>query len=153
MLHDLTLRNIEGWAPRDNVPATNALSQQKIQSMDDVERWWYAKLMDGILPNAKNDWHESKVIVIKSQLRADYAEYAKDQGVYRKADEVQFGMRLGKLIRLENTQTKPADTDYGVKTDRLGRASAYSIPPLADCRQRMEEKLGTRVDWPHDALD
>lgn len=155
MLYDLLKRNIEGWAPRDDVPTTSALVDQKVMTMDDVERWWYNKLLDGILPNARGDWHESSVTVIKEHLRADYAEFAKDQRVYRPADPVAFGMRLNKLVggRLENTQVKPDDADYTVKVDRMGRASASKLPSLADCRDMMEAKLGSKVPWPKDALD
>jgi hypothetical protein len=155
MLFDLLARDIEGWAPRDEVPATSALVDQKVMTMDDVERWWYNKLLDGILPNARGDWHEGSVVVIKEHLRADYADFAKDQRVYRPADPVSFGMRLNKLVagRLENTQVKPDDTDYAVKVDRAGRASATKIPSLEDCRRTMEDKLGAKVPWPKDAFD
>lgn len=155
MLHDLLTRDIDGWAPRDDVPATSALVDQKVMSMDDVERWWYNKLLDGIMPNARGDWHEGHIVVIKELLRADYADFAKDQRTYRPADPVSFGMRLNKLVggRLENTQTKPGDTDYAIKVDRMGRASATRIPSLAECREIMEAKLGAKVPWPKDAFD
>lgn len=155
MLHDLLVRNIEGWAPRDDVPATSALVDQKVMTMDDVERWWYNKLLEGILPNARGDWHESGVTIVKEHLRSDYADFAKDQRVYRPADPVSFGMRLNKLVggRLENTQVKPDDADYSIKVDRMGRASASKLPSLAECREMMEAKLGSKVPWPKDALD
>jgi len=155
LLHDLLARNIGDWAPRDNVPATSALVDQKVMTMDDVERWWYNKLLDGILPNARGDWHEGPVVVIKEHLRADYADFARDQRVYRPADPVSFGMRLNKLVsgRLENTQVKPDDADYSVKVDRMGRASATKVPSLADCRELLELKLGTGMQWPRDAFD
>jgi hypothetical protein len=155
MLFDLLARDIDGWAPRDDVPATTALVDQKVMTMDDVERWWYNKLLDGILPNARADWHEGPTVVIKEHLRADYADFAKDQRVYRPADPVSFGMRLNKLLggRLENTQVKPDESDYAVKVDRMGRASASKLPSLADCRGLMEAKLGSKVNWPRDALD
>ncbi|UIS24726.1 bifunctional DNA primase/polymerase [Xanthomonas phage vB_Xar_IVIA-DoCa6] len=155
MLFDLLARNINGWAPRDDVPSTSALVDQKVMTMDDVERWWYNKLLEGILPNARGDWHEGPVTVIKEHLRADYSDFAKDQRVYRPADPVSFGMRLNKLVsgKLENTQVKPGDEDYTVKVDRMGRASASKLPSLDDCRAMMEAKLGSKVQWPKDALD
>lgn len=155
MLYDLLMRNIDGWAPRDDVPATSALVDQKVMTMDDVERWWYNKLLDGIMPNARGDWHETGVVVIKEHLRADYLDFAKDQRVYRPADPVSFGMRLNKLLtgRLVNTQVKPDDADYSIKVDRMGRASASKLPSLHECRELMETKLGSKVPWPKDALD
>ena len=155
MLHDLLLRDIEGWAPRDEVPATQALVDQKVLTMDDVERWWYNKLLDGMLPNARGDWHDGGVTVIKEHLRSDYLEFAKEQRVYRPADPVSFGMRLNKLLNGEmaNTQVKPDDADYAVKVDRMGRASASKLPRLSWCRELIEVRFGSKVEWPRDALD
>ncbi len=145
MLHELLLRDIGDWAPRDGVPATKALMDQKVMTMDDVEKWWYGKLVDGLLPCADGDWETGEVTAIKSLLRADYAEFAKDQRVYRPADEVSFGMRLSKLVPLKNVLLKPRDTDFGVKTSKDGRASGYRIPSLAECRLKMEEKFGSTM--------
>jgi hypothetical protein len=155
MLFDLLVRDIGVWAPRHDVPATSALVDQKVMSMDDVERWWYNKLLDGMIPNMRGDWHEEPIVVIKEHLRADYAEFARDQRSYRPADPVSFGMRLNKLLngRLENTQTKPEDSDYAVRVDRMGRASAAKLPSLRDCRKIMEERMGGAINWPKDALD
>ncbi len=156
MLWDLLQRDIAGWAPRDNVPATSALIDQKVQTMDDVERWWYNKLLDGMIPNARGDWHDSTVVVVKEHLRGDYLDFAKEQRVYRPADPVAFGMRLNKLLAGEmiNTQVKPDDADYAVKVDRKGRASASKLPMLRVCRAIMETRFGSKVNWPvDDALD
>lgn len=147
MLHELLTRELGDWAPRDAVPATRALVSQKVMTMDDIERWWYGKLVDGMLQVADGDWSAGSVTAIKTLLRADYAEYARDQRVYRPADEVAFGMRLKKLVKLSNTQVKPRDGDFGVKTDSAGRASAYKVPSLAECRRAMEEALGMPIQW------
>jgi hypothetical protein len=146
MLHDLLTRDIGEWTPRNSVPATKALMKQKIMSMDDVERWWYGCLMDGMLPGA-GDWDQGRVVVIKETLRADYLEFAKEQRTYRPADQVAFGMRLAKLVSATNTQTKPPDDAYGLKVDRNGRASAYALPSLAECRQSFEKKMGAALEW------
>jgi hypothetical protein len=150
MLHELLTRDIENWAPRDTVPATKALMKQKIMSMDDVERWWYGRLVDGMLPGG-DEWGvytESGLTIIKEVLRADYLEFAKEQRAYRPADAIAFGMRLGKLVHLTNTQMKPADDQYGIRVDKGGRASAYKIPPLSECRQSFEKKMGAELEWP-----
>jgi hypothetical protein len=150
MLHELLTRDIEDWAPRDNVPATRALMKQKVMSMDDIERWWYGRLVDGMIPNVP-DWEKvpegATATCIKELLRADYLEFAKEQRTYRPADAVAFGMRLGKLVRLSNTQVKPPDDVYGIKVDSLGRASAYRVPGLAECRRLFEEKMGASLNW------
>lgn len=155
MLHDLLLHDLNGWAPRDEVPATKALVDQKIMTMDDIERWWYNKLLEGMLPNARGEWQETGVVVIKEHLRSDYLDFAKEQRVYRPADPVAFGMRLNKLLNgeLVNTQVKPDEDDYTVKVDRMGRASASKIPSLGACRKMMDDRFGAGNAWPKDAFD
>lgn len=149
MLYDLLTRDIKDWAPRHKVPATKALMKQKVLSMDDVERWWYTKLMDGMLPNTP-DWHQVEVgtvACIKETLRMDYIEFTKEMRVHRPADQVAFGMRLSKLVKLTNCQVKPPDDVYALKVDSLGRASAYRMPGLNECRTQFETKMGAAVDW------
>lgn len=148
MLHELLTRDIDGWAPRDTVPATQALMKQKIMSMDDVERWWYGRLVDGMLPDG-DDWDRGSITIIKEVLRADYLDFAKEQRTYRPADAVAFGMRLNKLVSATNTQLKPADDQYGIKVDRNGRAPGYKLPGLAEARASFERKMGATLEWPH----
>jgi hypothetical protein len=103
-----------------------------------------------MIPNVP-DWEKvpegATATCIKELLRADYLEFAKEQRTYRPADAVAFGMRLGKLVRLSNTQVKPPDDVYGIKVDSLGRASAYRVPGLAECRRLFEEKMGASLNW------
>jgi hypothetical protein len=146
MLHDLLTRDLGNWSPRDSVPATQALMKQKIMSMDDVERWWYGCLVDGMLPDA-GDWAEGGVVVVKETLRNDYLLFAKEQRTYRPADAVSFGMRLLKLVAAKNTQVKPPDDAYGLKVDKHGRASAYNLPSLTECRSSFEAKMGAKLEW------
>jgi hypothetical protein len=150
MLYDLLTRDLKDWAPRHSVPATNALMKQKIMSMDEVQRWWYTKLSDGMLPGV-DGWDEmpagQTVACIKETLRQDYLEFAKEMGCRRPADQVSLGMRLGKLVTLQNTQVKPPDDGYTLKVDSKGRASAYKMPGLLDARREFEERMGATLNW------
>jgi hypothetical protein len=150
MLHDLLTMDLGDWAPRDNVPATRALLQQKEMTMSDVERWWYGMLVEGSIAKAKGEWRHGPIVVVKEHLRAEYLEYAKEQRAYRPADSIEFGRRLAKLVPYKNTQTKPGDSDYGLKVDDKGRASAYSLPSLAECRSAFETTMGGAIDWPRE---
>lgn len=150
MLHELLIRDLKGWAPRQNIPVTDALVEQKYMSMDDVSRWWYNRLLDGFLPNSRGNWSTEPIVILKEHLRNDYTEFSKEQRAYRPADPVYFGRRLNALLggTLKNCQVKPDDTEYMVRVDAKGRASAHTLPSLPECRVWMEQKLGGPVEWP-----
>lgn len=42
-------RDITGWSPRDNIPKTVALMQQKLYSLNLVESWWVDTLSSGLI--------------------------------------------------------------------------------------------------------
>ncbi len=147
MLYDLLKRDITDWAPRDNIPATDALLEQKLNSMDDVEAWWYGILMNHILPHPHGNWLEGPVNVVKSHLRASYAEYAKEQRAYRPADDREFGVRLKKLVSYSGKQIKPHGDETNIQVDVYGRATAYVLPSLIECRRQFEVKLGHTPKW------
>lgn len=50
MLYELMLRDITDWAPRQKIPQSDALIEQKLHSMDIEYEWIYAHLSDGFLP-------------------------------------------------------------------------------------------------------
>lgn len=150
LLYDLLNYDLGDWAPRDHVPATQALMDQKVMTMSDIERWWYNKLVDGVLPGARGDWRHGKVVVVKDAMRADYLEFAREQRVFRPADSIALGMKLKNLVNgdMVNTQVKVAEDDYTTKVDKHGRASAAKIPSLNECRKIMEAHFGGAITWP-----
>ena len=148
MLYELLNRDIKGWAPRMDIPKTKAFVDQVLRSMSDVESWWFSKLMDGVLPNQRLEWHEEDTAVVKDYLRNDYLDYAKKLGVRRTADPIAFGMNLKRLIPgLLGRQVKATEDDVGITVDRSGRAQAYFIPSLQACREAFEKKLGGHFAW------
>lgn len=147
LLYDLQMRELGDWAPRTNVPVTQALVKQKVMSMDDVQRWWYAKLINGTLPDDRDGWHTGPTRAVKQLLRADYLEMARELRVNRPADEITFGMRLVKLVAVKNTQIKLGMDDIGISCDKNSKASAYAIPSLEDCRAQFEKAIGAKMNW------
>lgn len=154
LLHDLVDYDLGEWAPRDHVPATQALIDQKVMTMTDVERWWYNKLVEGVLPGARGDWRKGNIVVVKDAMRLDYLEFAKEQRVFKPADSIALGMKMKALLNGEitNTQVKVADDDYTTKVDKLGRASASKLPSLNSCRKMMEMRFGGAVYWPKESM-
>ena len=46
-LHDMLKRDLDGWHPREDVPTTEAMGEQKLHGLKEVGRWWYEILRDG----------------------------------------------------------------------------------------------------------
>ncbi len=55
MLHDLLTLDLGGWHPREDIPRTDALDQQKLLSLSPADQWWLEMLRDGCLPGAEAD--------------------------------------------------------------------------------------------------
>src|SRR5262249_36644667 len=53
MLYDLLRLDLEGWHPRYDIPQTQALVDQKVQSLDGLQQCWLAKLSTGETPTAQ----------------------------------------------------------------------------------------------------
>src|SRR5262249_14851223 len=50
MMHDLLAMNLKGWHPRNDVPQTRALQEQKLHSLSPENHWWLGLLQTGELP-------------------------------------------------------------------------------------------------------
>jgi hypothetical protein len=48
MLYDLLRLDLEGWHPRDNVPQTQALLDQKMLGLSGLQQWYVHKLSIGV---------------------------------------------------------------------------------------------------------
>ena len=78
MLYDLLEMDLDGWHPRYDIPQTEALIEQKVQSLDGFEQWWFAKLNTGEtpMPQMKNPrWVLSKRLLeeaVEHNARAKY---------------------------------------------------------------------------------
>jgi hypothetical protein len=52
MLYDLLKMDLEGWHPREEIPQTAALVEQKMLSLEGPEQWWVNMLGNGQHPRA-----------------------------------------------------------------------------------------------------
>ncbi len=137
LLHRLLNHDLSGFNVRQ-IPATEALLQQKLRTLDSVESWWYGRLWDGAPIRRHNGWETR---VEKRQIQDDYIEQANRIGVRRKSTEIELGQKLHRLV--PNLGTTRISTSFG-------RLWAYEFPPLAVCRRHMETQLGQAVTWPEE---
>lgn len=151
MLFDLMTRDIEGWAPRNDVPQTAALLAQKLTSMDATEKWWLDVLTRGHLPGAPGvNWEEGPVSVIKEKVMNHLTLYYKMKNArpYEQYGQPQsLGSWLSKMVPdISNTQVKPADDDFETVPPPSGKCSAWKFPPLEKCRKAFTDKMGGEIE-------
>lgn len=82
LLYDMLTRDIRGKHPRDNVPQTQALAEQKAMSQSPEESWWDSLLESGRLPYFLDQlpWEDEAVEVDRDLVYAHYVEHAKMLG-------------------------------------------------------------------------
>ncbi|TPW27793.1 hypothetical protein FJU08_18855 [Martelella alba] len=140
LLYDLLRLDLSSVNLRQ-IPKTDALLSQKIQSLDHIETWLLDRLQAGT-PTEKHDcWPE---YVQKAQVFRDYLDAAERVGVRRKAGATQFHMRLKKIM--------PNFIDMRKRVSDEGEVSGppvriYLLPSLADCRAEMETAMGQPIAW------
>jgi len=69
--------------------------------------------------------------------------------------DLSFTNGLKKLIPDFKTYQEPVDDEkhFDVKSYGNGRARAIEIPYLTDCRKKMDDILGQKINWSADVLD
>jgi hypothetical protein len=88
LLHDLCTFPLNDWHPRDDIPQTAALKEQKLQSLDPIARFWQDVLDAGDvsyrLPSGATvidatAWASGPVVVDKEGLRDAFLAWARQQ--------------------------------------------------------------------------
>jgi hypothetical protein len=147
LMYDLQRRDISEWHPRDRVPVTRALVDQKLRSLDEVEEWWFGLLQKGRLPETEAPWNGAPVVVYKEDLQGSLLSKCQQLGASRRSMECKLGWAL-KRWAPGTRPIRPTVPDGSmVERDSQGRAGAYRIPPLEVCRATFERELGMELDW------
>ena len=133
MLYDLLERDISKFHPR-NVPQTEALTEQKIQSLNLVQRWYFDRLHEGWWPGTKDLW------VDPFKLSAPYENFLETAGGSYKPSHQQWLGQLRKLL------PKCGYTVAFRQTD--DRVRMYQMPPLELCRAEWDRQFRSTTEWP-----
>jgi hypothetical protein len=126
------------------IPATAALLDQKIFSMNSELKWWMDVLISGELP-----WGCDEVGQCPTKVLFDsYIYHARKQGVARRAIEVQIGKFLTKHVPgLRKLERRIFKVIYKGETAGSREGRIYEFPPLAECRKAFAEKLKQEIEW------
>ncbi|MEC5321753.1 DUF5906 domain-containing protein [Aurantimonas sp. A3-2-R12] len=124
-----------------DVPQTEALRDQKLNTLRGVERWWFEFLHKGDIGDF-DDWEET-VTANRDGIRGRYESFIRENR--HQGDAVnsrQFGIELRKML--------PSLSETRPRVDGGQRPRFYVFPPLRECRAEFVEWLGAPVDWGDD---
>jgi hypothetical protein len=128
MLWDLQRLDLEGWHPRDAIPQTEELRQQKLLSLSGLEQWYVAKLDIGQLPQCLG--------FANNPRRCHSTDLFEDAKAFstrnRYITETEFGLFLKR---------------QGCEHKSNGKQWGWVFPPLAECRRAWEVKCGGEWEW------
>jgi hypothetical protein len=126
MLYDLLRMDLEGWHPRDNVPQTQALIDQKMLGLSGLQQWYVHKLSIGELPapNKKNPR-----FVLSENLMKD----AKD---HTPRNRYVTDTELGRFM-----------AEMGCTHKSNGQKWGWVFPPLTEARNAWRAQAGDNWDW------
>ena len=150
LLHYLQNFDLRGFNVRA-VPDTEALAEQKVQGLKNVDRWWLGVLQAGEIENAQNKdgvgnsvWGSQIIRVNKEELREGYSRWMRTRRY--DGEEVspnEFTARIHAMCP-HLTQTRPRTG---------GRARVYVLPDLDACRRAFESFIASELVWPDQLLD
>jgi len=135
LLHYLTHMDLSGWYP-GRLPQTEALLDQKRESLDAYQDWWYHKLLDGrILP--EHDGWEREVAV--EMLMQDFLEHMQWNRATR-ATRSKFQNFINQMVPgVERIQKRDA-LIIGDRT--IPRPYYLLLPSLGECRKHWVKRNG-----------
>ena len=142
MLEELLSRDISQFNVR-LMPKTKALFEQKLHSMQPVEKWWFEKLWHGKLLESDSDWNGE---ITSGDLYQDYCKTLTNLGQTRKSLETELAVKLKKMLSPEWPAVK---REY--RRDSSGmqqKTRVYVLPEIETCRKFFNVHLGQTIDWP-----
>jgi len=124
-----------------DVPQTEALRDQKLNTLRGVGRWWFEFLHKGDAGEFE-DWEET-VTVDRDDIRGRYESFIRENRHHGDAvNSTQFGHELRKMLPGLGTTRPRVDGKQGPRV--------YIFPPLHECRDAFCEWLGASLTWEDD---
>jgi len=148
MLYELLNRDLSSFDHR-KMPKTEALLEQKTQSLAPIEEWWQEKLMDGRI-GRREDWPTE---ILKDAVTDDVVRYFDRQKISRRPSPTILGKFLSRMMPPGMPKSSQRWTTYTVTGEygdeiKSGRFYVYDFAPLDVCRQLWEKKMGSKIPWP-----
>ena len=126
MLYDLLGLDLSGWHPRENVPQTKALLEQKLLGLTGLEQWYVHKLSVGELP--KPDKKNPRFVI--SEYLMEDAKSHNPRNRFTTSDE------LGRFMR-----------EMGCTHKSNGKKWGWIFLPLTEARSAWLARAGNNWEW------
>lgn len=140
LLDFLLKRNISGVNLSD-FPKTQALVDQKMQSMDVIDKCLMDVLMRGYFTEEFSGWQSE---IQKSDVQEALIESQKLTNQRSHSNQTQLGQRLKKVF--PNLKTTRQSTSHG------SRSYFYDFPSLEECRMDFASHIGFDPNWPEEGI-
>ena len=132
ILYDLLNLDLDGWHPRERVPQTKALLDQKMLGMTGLEQWYVHLLSVGELPkpNPKNPrWVLSETLIEDTKNHGPRNKYITPE-------------ELAQFVK-----------EMGCTHKSNGKKWGWIFPPLAEARAAWHARAGNTWEWLADIED
>ncbi len=118
------------------IPRTDALDDQVINSLTPVHAWWFGCLRAGTVLADHEGWHEE---ILSKDLFDGYIRHSEKVGIKRRSEEVAVARQLREVVlSLPRVRVTAANG---------ARPYAYRLPSLEECRETFEKVYGWQGGW------
>ena len=130
------------------VPHTEALREQKHQTMDALDAWWHGKLLDGHQLGEDPLWRKD---IVCEDVNKDFVAWAKEFDIKHRVKPENIGQFLRRLCpgltRRQKSVVVPGKNIYQKDIDRHVKKGVYTFPALPVCRKQWDLEFGDET-WP-----
>jgi hypothetical protein len=133
LMYELLHMGLDGFDVRRR-PVTAALIDQRVQSLDEVDRWWHQCLRDGFIAGLDNDWPEFLPTLQALTLIETFAGGRR----FRRLSPQDVVKHLLKLC---------PSAGHGQPRMHGDRQRGFVLPSLEVARKQFEQHMGGEVPW------
>tara|TARA_R110000744_G_C19164103_1_gene540828 strand:+ start:42 stop:548 length:507 start_codon:yes stop_codon:yes gene_type:complete len=123
-------------------PKTEALADQKMETLDDISAWLHECLREGAMNTVGTGFEDEAEWLNKiatSEVYDAYVLYSKGRGFHYPRTQRSFGRHLKKM--LGDCVLREREMNKG------SRLPVYKLSSLDDCREKYVKWFGHDIDW------
>jgi hypothetical protein len=138
LLYDLLNREITSNLRQ--IPRTQALFDQIVESMSSLQQWWLSRLHAEKILDSDGWWPEHRP---KDEIYENYLEHCRKGRERHPEKDSQFFKKLVGLC--------PGITSSRIRTE-AGRQYSVLFPDVEICRREFQKRVNITIDWEQDEV-